>query len=107
MVAARMRCPSGDNSSLWKGGLKAAYARKRKVCKEEIAAYSKEWRSNNPEKVKAKNAIAYLVRKGKLPKLPPGEHRHHDDYDKQKDVRILSCSDHVLLHLELRRNVIG
>ena len=69
-----------------------------------------EWRKNNPEKVRAHEAIRRAIRTGKLIKPKSCSecgkekrlHGHHFDYSKPLEVIWLCASCHKNLHLKLK-----
>jgi hypothetical protein len=71
------------------------------VYKESCASY----RRNNPEKIAAKQAVAYAIRTGKLIKKPcevcgsKKSQAHHTDYSKQLVVKWLCALHHKARHL--------
>jgi hypothetical protein len=83
-------------------GIAAANKAKKKWYKEnknKVYQITKSYRENNPKKYKAHGKVAYEVKIGNMTRKPCevcGEKKtnaHHDDYNKQLDVRWL-CSKH-------------
>jgi len=78
---------------------------------KEQFIYLKKWRKNNPEKSRAKSAVANHTRSGKIVKMNQCSQcgrqnrrieAHHDDYNKPLKVRWLCVSCHRLFHSQLK-----
>lgn len=68
---------------------------------------SREWRTRNPEKYRAQNAVNNAIRDGKLERkgcsvCGAKAHAHHEDYAKPLDVIWLCPEHHAKHHLESR-----
>lgn len=74
-----------------------------------VKKHSDKYKSNNPEKLKARGALNRAVLKGKLIRLPCQKcgsinniEAHHTDYSKSLEVIWLCDKHHKELHIELR-----
>lgn len=72
--------------------------------KKRRLEYTKRWRTRNPQKAKAHNAVVNALKSGKLVKKPceicgkiPTV-AHHDDYSKPLEVRWLCRLCHIDIH---------
>jgi len=78
---------------------KEHYRKNKKVFKERTKNYSKN-------KAKAKSAVSYAIKKGKLIRQPCEKcgaektDAHHDDYAKPLEVRWLCRSHHIQWHVK-------
>jgi hypothetical protein len=75
---------------------------------EEIRAQKLRYSRENPDKVAARMAIKYALRRGDIVRQSceecgePNAHAHHDDYSQHMDVRWLCPTHHNRLHAEER-----
>lgn len=76
------------------------------------AQYSRKYRIENPERIKAKDAVKVAIKKGKLKPASEltcercgeqAQELHHPDYTKPLAVQALCRSCHKLLHADLDR----
>lgn len=84
---------------------KRAYDNKKyKENPEKVEARHAKWRKKNPEKYSAHQKVAYVLRIGKLIKLPCERcgvlkvHAHHSDYSKPLEVMWLCHIHHKEWH---------
>lgn len=82
----------------------------QRLCRSCFAAYMREWRKTHPlteEQRKRDNARSYAnvyLRRGKIKREPckdcggPGEHMHHEDYDKPLGITWLCKGCHRARH---------
>ena len=81
----------------------------RKSNPERSSELAKQWLARNPEKRSAHIKVGNAIKSGKLVKEPcevcgsENVHAHHDDYNKQLDVRWLCPQHHSLLHSGRRK----
>jgi hypothetical protein len=113
---ARVRANRNENISHYRAYDRTRYetdpARKelaRRTSKSALESgkhteYTREWRSRNPQKYKAQNAVNNAIARGKLKREPckicgAKAHAHHEDYSKPLDV-IWVCPEH---HAEMHK----